>query len=84
MGKKDKLIARFETQPNDFTWNELCTLLKSLGYVQIKKGKTGGSRVGFIHTECPPINLHKPHPGKILKAYQMREILSMLYREKLL
>ncbi|MGA2185676.1 MAG: hypothetical protein ABSH47_21875 [Bryobacteraceae bacterium] len=27
------------------------------------------------------INLHRPHPGSILKAYQLREVLTHLKQE---
>jgi len=31
MSKKEKLIARLRQRPSDFTWDELTSLLKSLG-----------------------------------------------------
>ena len=47
MGSKEKLIARFQALPTDFTWDELSRLLKALGYESCNKGKTSGSRVIF-------------------------------------
>ncbi|MES2218026.1 MAG: type II toxin-antitoxin system HicA family toxin [Pseudomonadota bacterium] len=47
-------------------------------------GKTGGSRVRFIHPSYPPIILHKPHPRPILKRYQLEDIVNMLKAEKLI
>ena len=32
MGTKEKLIERFKTQPKDFTFNELKTLLSGFGF----------------------------------------------------
>jgi predicted RNA binding protein YcfA (HicA-like mRNA interferase family) len=84
MSKKDKLADRLKGHPKDFTWAELEKLLKSLGYAESKTGKTGGSRRRFIHLEAPAISLHKPHPGTILKAYQINQILETLEREKLI
>jgi hypothetical protein len=43
MGQKEKLLARLQQRPKDFTWDELTSLLKTLGYLPKKTGKTGGS-----------------------------------------
>lgn len=51
MGRKDKLLARLQQRPKDFTWNELTTLLNSLGYKQAKPGKTGGSMKTICSSE---------------------------------
>lgn len=84
MTQYEKLISRLLASPRDFTWAELVKLLGRFGYSQISGGKTGGSRVRFIHEELPPIILHKPHPKPILKRYQLEEIVHFLKQEKLL
>lgn len=84
MTQYEKLIDRFLTKPKNFTWAELAKVLSGFGYKQVSAGKTGGSRVRFIHEEYPPIILHKPHPKPILKRYQLDEIINMLKQEKLL
>jgi hypothetical protein len=84
MTKQQKLIERFLLKPKNFTWSELTKVLASFGYKQISGGKTGGSRVRFIHPEYPPIILHKPHPRPILKRYQLEDIINLLEQEKLL
>ncbi len=84
MAKKEKLIERLKQQPNDFSWQELTTLLKSLEYAEAKQGKTGGSRRRFVHESKPPITLHKPHPGSIIKLYAVKEVLRFLEREELI
>lgn len=81
MSKQDKLIARFSSLPKDFTWNELKALLSYLGFEEVATGKTSGSRVRFYQKDYPPILLHKPHPGKIMKAYQIKEIKNFLENE---
>ena len=81
MGRNEKLLARLKQRPKDFTWGELASLLKSLGYVQRKTGKTGGSRRRFVHATAPTITLHKPHPGRIVKRYVINDILDLLRRE---
>jgi predicted RNA binding protein YcfA (HicA-like mRNA interferase family) len=81
MGRKEKLLERFQQRPKDFTWDELTSMLKNLGYEQRKTGKTGGSRVRFVHPSAPTITLHKPHPGRIIKMYAINDILELLIRE---
>jgi hypothetical protein len=69
MGTKDKLIQRFQSKPKDFTYKELTWLLSIFGYSEVHGA---GSRVVFknIGTEHK-IKLHKPHPGTILRYYQL-------------
>ncbi|MDD4363958.1 MAG: type II toxin-antitoxin system HicA family toxin [Atribacterota bacterium] len=70
MTKKEKLLDYLCSLPRDFTVNELTKLMKSLGYIEYKKGKTSGSRIGFYHQKKKTmLNLHKPHPGNELKIY---------------
>lgn len=84
MARKNKLAERLKEKPTDFTWKELERLLKALGYEPAKQGKTGGSRRRFIHPDAATISLHKPHPGSILKRYQVEQILETLTTEGLL
>lgn len=84
MTKIEKLIDRFLSKPTDFTWAELKKLMAGFGFKEITGGKTGGSRVRFIHRDHPPVLLHKPHPGKILKRYQVDWVLALLRQEDLL
>lgn len=81
MSKKEKLVARFQSLPRDFTWTELKTLLSYFGFEEISTGKTSGSRVRFYQENFPPIMLHKPHPEKILKLYQINAIKNYLENE---
>lgn len=78
MGTKDKLIERFKTLPSDFSFHEVERLLKNFGYIKSNKGKTSGSRIIFKNGNKRPIMLHKPHPGDILKAYAMKQLLNDL------
>jgi len=84
MSKKDKGVKRFLSRPKDFTWQELIAMLAGFGYAQQTAGKTGGSRVRFSHKSLPPIILHKPQPAKILKRYQIDQIIELLRNEGLL
>ncbi len=75
MSRRDKLLRRFLARPMDFGFDEMSRLLKGFGYDEIQSGKTAGSRVAFINkTNGHIIRLHKPHPGKIMKRYQMELI----------
>ena len=72
----EKLVDRFKKKPKDFSYNELKRLLGFGGYDE-KQG--AGSRVMFINEKTGhKIKLHKPHPGNILKRYQMDLIESEL------
>ena len=84
MGRKEKLLARLQKRPQDFTWDELTSLLKVLGYEQKKSGKTGGSRRRFVHPTAPTITLHKPHPTRIVKRYVINDILELLRKEEMI
>jgi hypothetical protein len=84
MSKQEKLRQRFKSKPSDFTWSELTSLLCGVGYELGGGGKTGGSRVKFLHSERPPIIMHKPHPNNVLKRYQVGQILEFLRKEGLL
>jgi hypothetical protein len=83
----EKLVARFKTIPSDFTWHELVRLLKSFGYeekIGYEEKKGAGSRRKFRGENLPAINLHEPHPGKIVKRYALRQVKAMLESEGLL
>lgn len=83
MGKKEKLIARLKSNPKDFTFDEMKSLLEILGFIMSNKGRTSGSRVKFIKGDIPII-LHKPHPRKELLEYQVKQIIDVLEKEDLI
>tara|TARA_R110002012_G_scaffold64715_1_gene170038 strand:- start:48803 stop:49045 length:243 start_codon:yes stop_codon:yes gene_type:complete len=78
VSRKEKLIARFVSMPSDFHYDEMVKLLGYFGFVEVKKGKTAGSRVKFENGEGVPIMLHKPHPNGLMKQYQMRQVKEIL------
>ena len=78
MSKHEKLIFRLLLVPKDFTWDELIKILGLFGFVELKKGKTGGSRRKFADEKKNVIILHKPHPGNIVKEYAIRQIITQL------
>lgn len=84
METKEKLITRFSTLPNDFTWKEMRRMLVALGYVPGNKGKTSGSRVIFKGEGLKPIMLHKPHLGNTIKGYVIKQVYDYLKNEGLI
>jgi hypothetical protein len=82
MSRRQKLLRRFLAKPRDFTYNELTTLLRDYGYREMKGGKTSGSQAAFIDESSKHIiRLHKPHPSKVLKRYQIADIERELRRK---
>ena len=78
MAQIQKLIERLLRFPNDFTWEELTKLLRHFGYSESNTGKTGGSRRKFASADKYVISLHKPHPGSIMKQYQLKQVVEAL------
>lgn len=83
MGKLEKLIERLKSNPKDFTFDEMQSLLLALGFELSNKGKTSGSRVKFFK-DGVCIILHKPHPRKELLAYQIKQVIETLSEEGLI
>ena len=80
MSRREKLLKRLVKRPKDFTYEEAKTLLLQLGFEERNKGKTSGSRVVCKKDENTKIQIHKPHPDKILKKYQIESLLEDLKR----
>ena len=81
VSSRDKLLKKLLRRPQDFTYNELITLLGYYRYYEFKKGKTGGSKRAFVNQDTKHIiRLHKPHPMNILKRYQVEEVIDELTR----
>lgn len=79
MSKKDKLIEKLLRKPNDFTFNEMVSLLSYFGY-NLKQG--AGSGVKFIKEGSnESINFHKPHPNGVLKKYILEQVIEKLRKE---
>lgn len=65
--------------PRDFSWGELTAIMARLNY-ELKS--SGGSSRKFIHrTTQATLMLHEPHPGSILKVYQVRDVIRFLRQE---
>lgn len=84
MSKIDKLLKRFLSNPKDFTWDELKSILSHFGYAEYTGGKTAGSRRKFINGQNSVIIAHKPHPQNVVKTYLINQIIEKLEQENLL
>ena len=85
MSAIEKLKAKLINRPKGFTYSELYTLLIHFGYIELKKGRTAGSRRAFFNEKTKHIiRLHKPHPREILKRYQINIIIAELRKEEIL
>lgn len=80
MSKTEKLIVRLLSQPKDFIYSELKTALTFWGYKEVQGA---GSRICF-YRETHKIKLHMPHPGNLLKKYQIGLINDELRKEGLI
>lgn len=78
MAQIQKLVRRLLSRPKDFSWDELVKVLAYFGYSELGTGKTGGSRRKFVDDTRNILSLHKPHPGNILKHYQLNEVIEHL------
>jgi len=79
MGSKDKIVERFKKRPKDFTYEETLTLLAHFGYHEHTKGSTSGSRVRFKNEATGAwIDIHRPHPGSIMKEWMVKTIYQHL------
>ena len=58
--------------------------MNGLGYIELSKGKTGGSRTRFYKRGHKPIDFHKPHPSPYLKAYAIKDLIDQLEKEGLI
>jgi len=79
MSRQDKALKRLLSIPKDFTWSELVTLMKGLSY---DLQKAGGSGRKFVLRESKStLFIHEPHPAKVLKPYQVRDVVHHLSKD---
>jgi predicted RNA binding protein YcfA (HicA-like mRNA interferase family) len=77
MSKKDKLLLRLigPPAPKDFPWSDLLTVMGHCGFAH---RCSGGSHFTFEHHSGFRFTVSSTHPGGILKAYQVRDVLEAL------
>lgn len=85
MWTKEKLVERFKKKPKDFTYDETVGLLSYFGYEVHNKGATSGSRVRFKNMQTGIyIDIHRPHPGSIMKEWMLKAIYQHLKSNNLI
>jgi hypothetical protein len=86
MSTREKLIERFKTQPKDFTFDEVKTLLNGFGFEMSGKGKTSGSRVRFQNRKLKLIiDMHKPHTsGTPMKETSLKNLYNNLINNNII
>ena len=79
MSKFDKLVDRLKGRPTDFTWNDAVRVLERCGFELIKRKGTGrASHRRFLRPDGNYFHIAEPHPGSILKRYQVDALLEVL------
>lgn len=80
MSKFDKLVDRLRSRPTDYAWDDAINLLKRCGFELIKrKGKGQASHRRFRRPDDGTyFHIAEPHPGHVLKMYQVDELLEVL------
>lgn len=79
MSRLEKAKERLRTKPKDYTYSEAKYLLGQLGFEEFQKGKTSGSRVKFYRkSDGKIIQLHKPHPGDVMRPGAIRDLANFL------
>lgn len=85
MSSKNKLVERFKRRPKNFTYEETVSLLSLFGYEVHNKGATSGSRVRFKNEKTGTyIDIHRPHPGSIMREWMMKAIYQHLKNNNLI
>lgn len=83
MSTKEKLVRRFCQLPKDFTFEELIRLMHFFGFELDNKGSSSGSRVVFVRNDMT-LDMHRPHPGNIIKPKTLKYIYDYLHGKALL
>ena len=79
MSRHEKLLQRIASNPKDFDWSELVSLMSYFG---VELRTTAGSARRFINPASKQaFYIHQPHPSGILKPYQVREAIKFLKQE---
>jgi len=78
LSRRDKLLSRFTAKPcpKDFSWDELSSVLRHLGYSELM---AEGSRRRFVHDQSKHvIMLHRRHPIDTLLPRQIKQVIDSL------
>ena len=69
MTQTDKLVADFIRSEASFPYREFEKMIRGLGYVKFKGGKTGGSNRKFYNAAVDHyLRFHEPHDGEMTRG----------------
>jgi len=77
VGRKEKLKAKLDTLPKNFTWDELVTLMRQYGF-RLLNAKRGSGRRFYNEKLERIVIFHEPHPENTLKRYVLEEVKQLL------
>lgn len=77
MGRKEKLKAKLDTLPKNFTWDELVSLMNQYEFVLLK-AKRGSGRKFYNKNKDRLVMFHEPHPENTMKRYVLVEVKQLL------
>lgn len=81
LGKREKLLAKAQTNPKNLRFDEFCTLLKQYGFEQ--RENASGHAV-YKSYEKPKFTLSIQPVNGMAKPYQVKQFLSHLTERGLL
>ena len=68
MTQAEKRIADFIRADSSFPYREFEKMMRGLGYREMKRSKTGGSRRKFYNASANHyLRLHEPHDGRMTR-----------------
>jgi len=77
VSRKEKLKAKLDSLPKNFTWDELVSLM-GLYEFQLLKAKRGSGRKFYNKTLDRLVAFHEPHPDNTMKRYVLVEVKLLL------
>jgi hypothetical protein len=86
MTQSKKALERIKAlpTPSDVRWDELVTVLGSLGYDLLPPKKGGSFRKFHNKVTGHILQLHEPHPSKIVKRVYIKMIVDALKEQGLI
>ena len=78
MSKKTKLIAKLQSNPKDFTWNDAKAVMQTCGFDLLNARGGGSGRMFRNASTKQKVRLHEPHPQNTLLPYMVDLIVEAL------
>lgn len=79
MSSLEKAKQKLLKCSKNYTYDDVRTLLRKLGFEEKTKGKTSGSRVMFYReSDQRVIMIHKPHPENTMDSGALKDLIKRL------